>query len=1264
MDEENDTFLAGNMGHDRLRRKPLSSSFLNHGEEDQMTIVGYERNQLKSGLMWVLVVLSLGFLLLVFYWKPDWRIVFSCSTCPLDKAHTLLLTDQYGQCFVEKVSYFSQPKLSSVEEDGHSVAFHSVASASSDLPEVTLDQIHDEQEKCKYFVNKKVKYIWNSELLQFEKLRGPHYNKSCSYFHNSRGLSQAEQSQRQALYGMNSIGVHVTPVVKLLFTQVLNPFYIFQVFSCLLWFMDQYYYFACCIVLISVISIAIQIREMRQTERELKKTIASSDTVIVFRGDSQTYEEVVSECLVPGDIIEVPRHGCVLQCDAVLVNGICIVNESMLTGESVPVTKTPIPNPLNCNSTHNMIFDAQEHSRHILFCGTKVIQTRFYEGQRVRAVVLQTGFLTAKGELVRSIMFPKPVDFKFSQDTFKFIGCLAVIAFIGMVYTLALMISNEEETLRIFVRTLDLVTIVVPPSLPAAMTVGIVFAQKRLRKSLIFCISPRRINLCGAINAFCFDKTGTLTEDGLDMWGVVPVAEQKFAPEVRSMTEMSVCDHVIIAMACCHSLTIIDGEIIGDPMDMKMFEATHWDLDEPGKDTSKFDVFAPTVVKPKTTSANPSSSIVGVDNCDDSEVMPYEVGILRQFTFSSKLQRMSVITRLLGAQNFELYAKGSPEMIISLCNPETVPNDFQEVLMYYTQQGFRVLALGHRVLHKKINYVKVQRIQREQVECKLTFLGLVILENQLKVETTPVIKALKQANIRTIMVTGDNMLTALSVARDCHMIEKHDKVILVTALPSIDDNKKPQLQWTYTADVKDETKDKFSISSPLPSGQEHMVESGLKDSIHFAVTGKSWAVLRRHFSELIPKLVVRGTVFARFSPDQKQQLIESLQEVGYYVGMCGDGANDCGALKAAHSGISLSEAEASVASPFTSKQANITCVPTVIREGRCALVTSFGIFKFMASYSLTQFMAVCILYLSSANLTDWMFLYIDLVLQTTLSITFCYTNSYAKLVPTAPKVSLIAAAPILSIIGQLLINFTMQISVWLYTHRQPWFESYTLPEDPDVRDFTCHEGTALFSVSVFQYIVLAIVFSKGSPYRKSIISNYVFLLNILAATALSLCITLFPPEWLQTLFQLLPAPSFAFRLLLVGLAGVNFFISLIVETFVIRWVVEIGKQFRNVLKKRSKKMYELIEAEMAGQADWPPTSSADLSLSELMKMENMASHSASANANEGNNELDVDSASDTESADLGLRSSRRRLHSARSNSVDPLDDSVVLLQAN
>ncbi|OON21204.1 IC domain protein, HAD ATPase, P-type family [Opisthorchis viverrini] len=135
-----------------------------------------------------------------------------------------------------------------------------------------------------------------------------------------------------------------------------------------------------------------------------------------------------------------------------------------------------------------------------------------------------------------------------------------------------------------------------------------------------------------------------------------------------------------------------------------------------------------------------------------------------------------------------------------------------------------------------------------------------------------------------------------------------------------------------------------------------------RPDFHLAISGKTWSTIKEHYPWLIPKLVVKGTVFARFSPDQKTQLIETLQSVGYFVAMCGDGANDCGALKTAHAGVSLSEAEASVASPFTSKQQNITCIPALIREGRCALVTNFGIFKFMSGYSLVQFFMTIILY--------------------------------------------------------------------------------------------------------------------------------------------------------------------------------------------------------------------------------------------------------------------------------------------------------------
>ena len=82
-----------------------------------------------------------------------------------------------------------------------------------------------------------------------------------------------------------------------------------------------------------------------------------------------------------------------------------------------------------------------------------------------------------------------------------------------------------------------------------------------------------------------------------------------------------------------------------------------------------------------------------------------------------------------------------------------VPDDFHNVLMQYTKQGYRVIALAWRPL-AKLSYVKVHRAQREQVECSLEFLGLLIMENRLKPETTPTIGELREANIRTIMITG------------------------------------------------------------------------------------------------------------------------------------------------------------------------------------------------------------------------------------------------------------------------------------------------------------------------------------------------------------------------------------------------------------------------------------------------------------------------------------------------------------------------------
>ncbi|XP_061189779.1 polyamine-transporting ATPase 13A3-like [Saccostrea echinata] len=1175
--------------------------YVNPGQEDQMEISGYHPSLLKKVIVWFFILITACLLRLFFYWFPHLFIKCTHSKCSLAEAKVVILRDQYLQWFVSRVKVTSkngQLPNSAVKEGVTGIAF-SKNTYDSNTPlrmgDTKKSTDHESEGQLsafdrvlelnrgliRYFITKKVKYIWNSDSQTFKKLEGLDKNTKCSYFHGCKGLNYAQQQERMTMFGSNSIQIHVTPIIRLLFKEVLSPFYIFQLFSCGIWFADEYYYYASCIVVISVVSITATIYQTRKMQRALRNTIESSTIVTKLTGD--TYQDICSDDLVPGDIISIPRNGCIMQCDAVLLTGNCIVNESMLTGESVPVTKTPLPNPKLSKSQEDILFNLKDHSKHVLFCGTHILQTRFYGSQQVRAVVLRTGFSTAKGELVRSILYPKPVDFKFNRDTYIFVAILAGIAGIGFIYTVVLMVQESELFEDIFLRSMDLITIAVPPALPAALTIGIVFAQSRLKKSQIYCISPHSINISGTINVVCFDKTGTLTEDGLNMQSVVPVQDGGFTEEVHDIKLLPAKQSLLLnAMATCHSLTMIDGILSGDPLDLIMFEATNWDLEEPGEEeASRYDMIVPTIVRPKGVNDN--------KELFDEQFKPKyeEIAIMRQFTFASSLQRMSVITRKLGAPNFELYTKGAPEMIASLSKSETVPSNFHKVLINYTKHGYRVLALAYRSLPTKLKYAKLQRIQREQVERNLTFLGFLVLENRLKPETTPIIHKLLDADIRTVMVTGDNMLTALSVARECGMVNENQKIILVQAFPGTPGKNDPWLEYMYTEDPEDRVHEKSTETRlAMPDGD-------FTDSyFHFAMDGKSWAIVRNHFPLLLQKICTRGTVFARMSPDQKSQLIEVLQELGYFVGMCGDGANDCGALKTAHAGISLSEAEASVASPFTSKQPNIECVPTLIRQGRGALVTSFGIFKYMACYSLTQFVSVLILYWIFANLTDFEFLYIDLFLLTSLSVTFGYTNAYDKLSKDPPLVSLFSVSPVLSIILHMVVQTAAQVFCYFHVMEQPWFVKYHQNEDDD---YTSYENMAVFVVSMYQYITLAVVFSKGKPYRKTVFSNYFFLANLAICIGMSLWLTIYPTDDVAEFFELKPAPSIPYRCIYLGIAAINFFLDYLVETFIIEsyFVQERLQCWIEDIFSTSKYQYEILEEEITRDKSWPNISSAE-----------------------------------------------------------------------
>ncbi|XP_071480612.1 polyamine-transporting ATPase 13A3-like [Diadema antillarum] len=1083
---------------------------------------GYKRSLPRTVLVYILGFLTAGFFLLViYYWRPDWGLKLTHYRSPFSEADAVLLQDAFSRYHVSRIFR---------EKVGEVIS-----------KEVLLEVMNRDVimgDSFLYFRFQKVKYIWDPKEETFFKLRGlDRYTTADDLYRRAHlGLDSKERSERQSVYGINKIKINVKSIPLLLIQEVLNPFYIFQIFSVTVWIVDEYLYYSFCIIALSVLSISVSLYTTRTQATTLRAMVRSNTTVQVLRPNGEV-ETVWEDQLVPGDVLIIPSSGCTMTCDAVLVAGNCIVNESSLTGESVPITKTPLPNPESGELTYSM----DEHKRHTLFCGTHVIQTRFYAEEKVKAVVVLTGFSTAKGNMVRSILYPMPTEIKLFRDSLLFVAILAGFAFIGFAYTVVVLALDETAVKEIVLKSLDIITIAVPPALPAALTIGMVYAQLRLKRRGIFCISPQRINLCGALDILCFDKTGTLTEDGLDLLGVQETSEGGFGPMIADPKSIPIGPFVS-TMATCHSLTFINGELAGDPLDIKMFEATGWILEDSNPaETSNYDAMVPTVVRSPGKHADLKAE------GDTGEEDAGEIGIIKQFPFSSSLQRMSVIARAMNAKHMTVHCKGAPEKIASLCLPDTIPNNFEDTLRSYTADGFRVLALAWKPMDPSLQWHKAQKIQRDSVEKDLQFLGLLILQNKLKPETIPAIRELHDANLRTVMITGDNILTAVNVARKCGIIRPGGRAMLVEATTPLNGDK---LDVQYSVMEYHDTKEELSTKGDLGVG-EIIVDMENRNGTAYAMDGKTFGVIREYDPELMNKLSVHASVFARMSPDQKMQLIEIFQKLEYHVGMCGDGANDCGALKLAHAGVALSEAEASVAAPFTSKIHDISCIPTVMKEGRASLTTSFGMFKFMALYSMIQFTSAMILLWDSGYLGDLQFLYIDIILSTVVVLLMGRNEAYPILASVPPPPQLMEVTIIFSMVANVFVQCVLQGGIYALTQQQVWYHP---PErDEDGITVTSYEGTAVFVLSCFLYLNSAVAFSPGKPYRQELYTNWLFLLSLIIMYTMTVLILFHPPQWLRDLMEIEDIPDYAYKGIILSFAMAHIAMAFIIELVLVPW---------------------------------------------------------------------------------------------------------------
>lgn len=1165
--------------------------------EDLMVVIaGFRTSAVGLTVYSLFCVCTLGLGWLLFRWMPRWHVWLTGKKAPLREASWVVMENQWNEMAILDVE--AKPYGRAL-----STVFGSPGkklSSSAYMLEYDDDPILHELRVINY---RYVRFYYHPLSDKFRLSNGWKDPLWTDVIAVREGVDSEEKSNRELVFGSNLIDIEQKSIFRLLVDEVFHPFYVFQIASLVLWSMDEYYYYAVAIFVMSVASIATTLVETRATMKRLREISRFECDVRVLRDGFWSY--ISSGELVPGDIYELTDPNLTqFPSDSLLLSGDCIVNESMLTGESVPVSKVPATDDtlrhMNLSASQVM----PEIARHFLFCGTKIIRARRPHDDRneeavALAMVVRTGFDTTKGALVRSMLFPKPSGFKFYRDSFRYISVMGCVALVGFIASFVNFIRLGLAWHLIVVRALDLITIVVPPALPATLTIGTNFALNRLKRKQIFCISPQRVNVGGKLDIMCFDKTGTLTEDGLDILGVRVVNRaanrfddvlsdpSKMVPRADAATNgASVHSYdaqkaALFTMATCHSLRSVDEELVGDPLDVKMFDFTRWSYEEgqqsfAGDDDEENLGLSPSVARPPPEMASDMQT-----TNRSGEAVPIELGVLKLFEFVSQLRRMSVIVRTFGQQSGDIYVKGAPECMREICRPESFPADYEEQLGYYTHKGYRVIGCATRHI-KKLTWVKAQKMTRADVESNLDFVGFIIFENKLKPTTSAVLDELLQSNIGAVMVTGDNILTAISVARECNMVNKTAHCFVPRFVEGHSRDPEAKLQWESIDDSKFLLDDRTLVPLAAPVDGDASLPFNISDLRNYsiAVSGEvfRWVV---DFApvEVLHRMLVTGKIYARMSPDEKHELVEKLQSIDFCAGFCGDGANDCGALKAADVGISLSEAEASVAAPFTSRVFDITCVPEVIREGRAALVTSFSCFKYMSLYSAIQFCSVSFLYASASNLGDFQFLFIDLALILPIAVFMSWAGPSPELCRKRPTADLVSRKVLTPLIGQMCICILIQAAAFVVVRRQPWFIPPKVNHDKS--NIKNSENSALFLVSCFEYILSGVVLNAGRPFRVPMRQNWPFVATIAATLVISLYMILGPAHWLKHGMQLTRI-SWDFKLYLITLGLVYFGVAWSSEHYLFQRIARVIGKLRQAAtgQRKTRKQYKVIREEM------------------------------------------------------------------------------------
>jgi Ca2+-transporting ATPase len=583
------------------------------------------------------------------------------------------------------------------------------------------------------------------------------------------GLTSEEAASRLEAYGANELdeGEQLSPA-RILLAQLTSPMILLLaaagVLSAALGDVTE----AVVIFVVVVLNAWIGFRQEYRAEKAMAALQAMATPMVHVVRDG-TPREIPARELVPGDLVlleagsRVPADGRLVEAHALRME------ESALTGESVPVDKRTEP----------VSADAPLAERtSMAFSGTSVA------AGRGTMLVTATGMRAELGRVAGLLQGADSGKTPLQQRLDALVRRLALAAGAIVVVVFVLGLARDEELDTLLLTAVSLAVAAIPESLPAVVTITLALgAQRMLRRNALI----RRlyaVETLGSVTTICSDKTGTLTQNrmtviALDMAGDRQDLTDEGVPVgVETLRAKPTLRLLLAGGALCNdSARADDGSLLGDPTETALVAV----LDRYGLDKHELEAVAPRVGELPFDSERKRMTTVHALPSDPAEV-------------PEPLRRIFELDRIPAPGGRVAFTKGSLDGLVARCDAVDVGGTAVEL---DGEHRARALAAGERLAAEGVRVLGVamriwpdpaQVPQDDRLESGLTLLGLEGMIDPARPEVRDAVATCREAGIRAMMITGDHPLTAAAIARDLNLAEGDARAITGAELAALDDD--------------------------------------------------------------------------------------------------------------------------------------------------------------------------------------------------------------------------------------------------------------------------------------------------------------------------------------------------------------------------------------------------------------------------------------------------------------------------------------------